>query len=284
MKGWLRPLNNEKGSMSILSLFTVIGVVAGSVWMLYFFMGFIEKRQSQNIADAAALAASQELRDRYEDAMKDKVVRVSDAFKKDILELVEDLLKKAAEPSPSPSGEPGPSPAEPTPEPTPAPSPSPTLNPGQLKKDRKELFLKLATEAGVGRALAEKLYDGLDKDKDWLMVVTDEYFKNLDVDGFTADLNGSLLCDTYRQNSGMIKNAVSTIVQMNGGSLEEASITFPNEQEPKMFVKAGREMNITNISFKKNITSLAAGGLGSKKFDIDVSKCPQGKDTEISFP
>ncbi|MFC4779543.1 pilus assembly protein TadG-related protein [Paenibacillus sp. GCM10023252] len=65
-------IRNERGSMSLLAIGTLALVIVLSVYLFYFFTVFIEKRQAQNIADAASLTAVQKIKDEYEEAMQDK--------------------------------------------------------------------------------------------------------------------------------------------------------------------------------------------------------------------
>lgn len=74
-------LSDERGSMSLVTVFTLAVVLIGSVFLFYFFTVYIEKRQAQNIADAASLVAAQTLSDKYEEQMQHKAEEAWTDFK-----------------------------------------------------------------------------------------------------------------------------------------------------------------------------------------------------------
>ncbi|RXT07825.1 pilus assembly protein TadG-related protein [Ammoniphilus sp. CFH 90114] len=76
--------SNERGSIAILALYTVLAVIAGTMIISHFFGVYVVKRQSQNVADSASLAAVQVLKQKYEEEMKDKVDYVLHEFWVDI--------------------------------------------------------------------------------------------------------------------------------------------------------------------------------------------------------
>ncbi len=95
-------MNNERGSMSLLTIATLAFVILGSAFMFYYFTVFIEKRQAQNIADAASLTAIQEVKKQYELGMEERAEDTIEEYLKDIKERagggsLDDLIKKDIE-------------------------------------------------------------------------------------------------------------------------------------------------------------------------------------------
>ncbi|WP_411347831.1 pilus assembly protein TadG-related protein [Paenibacillus sp. WLX2291] len=84
-------MNNERGGMSILTIATLAFVILGSAFMFYYFTVFIEKRQAQNIADAASLTAVQEVKKQYELGLEQRADET-------ISDYLEDLQKRQEAP------------------------------------------------------------------------------------------------------------------------------------------------------------------------------------------
>lgn len=72
-------LNNERGNVTFATLYMLMFIIVGSFILLQLYGVYISRRQAQNIADSAALAAVQELRNKYEQEMQSRVsVALSD--------------------------------------------------------------------------------------------------------------------------------------------------------------------------------------------------------------
>ena len=225
-----RSILNEKGSMSIVTLFTLSVVIIGSVFLFYFFTVFIEKRQAQNIADASSLAAAQVLRDKFEEAMKKKAEETLDRFLNREIPTEYALLAE-----------------------TPLPD--------------YEEFKKQYIEEKIGTVeLASRLIHGsFIHDDDWLLIVKEPYFRG----EYTAEKNGETLYDAFVRNAAVIGDAAKRVIELNHGKAE-GKITFPDEGKPKLKMEAVRIIEIDNIGLKRELAAVAAAGIGSKAFDIDV--------------
>ncbi len=98
-------MHNERGSMSILTIATLAFVILGSAFMFYYFTVFIEKRQAQNIADAASLTAIQEVKKQYELGLEERADETLKEYLKNAKEqagaeaggALDDLIKKDIE-------------------------------------------------------------------------------------------------------------------------------------------------------------------------------------------
>jgi len=224
-------LCNEKGSMSIVTLCTLALVIAGSIYMFYFFAVYIEKRQAQNIADAASLAAVQVLRDKFEEAMKKKTG-----------ETVEQFLAELS-------------------------SEYEAIDPEEGRPPFEEFKKSYINDHLQSDELKRKLIaDSYDNDDDWPLVVKEKHFADL----FTARKNGDMLYDAYNQNAGLIQAAAQDAIELNHGK-PSGKITFPDEKKPKLLLEASRTIRIDAIGLEKEIVTVAAAGVGSKHFDLDGS-------------
>lgn len=227
----LTHLRSEKGSMSIVTLFTLAMVIVGSIFLFYFFTAYIEKRQSQNIADAASLAAAQELRDKFEQEMKRKTGETIGDFMTELDSAYNAIVPVETRPP---------------------------------YDDFKKTYIgdHLRTEE-----LKQKLAAGtFDNDEDWLLVVKEPYFQSK----FTAQANGDLLYDAFNQNAAAIRAAAEYAIALNRGK-PTGKITFPDEQKPKLLLEATRTVRIDTVGVDKEINSVASAGVSSASFDIDVS-------------
>ena len=227
---------NEKGSMSILTVFTLAAVIMGSVYLFYFFTAFIEKRQAQNIADASSLAAVQVLRDKFEEEMEKKTFDTLDEFLN--AEIPDEYDKLTDEPPPDFE---------------------------QFKNDYIDDKIQTAELAG-------KLKSGTyDHDEDWLLIVKEPYFRH----EYTASKNGEILYEAFLRYSAEIGDAARTAAILNHGK-SEGKITFPDEGKPKLLTEAARIIKIGGIGLEQEMKAAAASGIGSSQFDIDVgSKSPR---------
>ncbi len=233
MKKYLR---NEKGSMSIVALFTLAAVIIGSVFLFYFFTAFVEKRQAQNIADAAALAAAQVLRDKFEEAMKNKTEETLNRFLNATLPSEYDKLSEDPKP--------------------------------EFEDFRKKFIDANIRSEELKQKLLSETYRN---DEDWPLVVKEPFFQS----EYDAQQNGDILYQAFVQNGPAIGDAARTAIELNHGK-PTGIITFPDEGKPKLLVEAARTVRIDNIGLEKDISTVAAAGVSSKEFDIDVgSKTPR---------
>ncbi|WP_438431160.1 Tad domain-containing protein [Gorillibacterium sp. sgz500922] len=251
-----RPLRNDKGNVTLLTLFTLVGILFVSGIMLYFFSTHIVRRQSQNVTDSAALAAVQVLKDRYEEAMQDEASRELDRVLDEANRWIDDWIRShsSSVPPAAPGGSPGLPAASPA-----GPAPSPP-DPPTLEDALRELGVSSEVIALVyPRYLFRKEYD-------YLKVVKDPYF------AFTAERNGDLLYDTYLGSSGEIQAAVRDIIARNNGTAgDRGAIWFPTDNEPKLSLTAGAELKLEKVGFDEDIYSEAGASIHSKDFPIAMS-------------
>jgi hypothetical protein len=224
-------LFNQKGSMSIVTLFTLAMVIIGSVFLFYFFTAFVEKRQAQNIADASALAAAQVLRDKFEEAMMKKTDETMNRF---LDTTIPSEYAKLTE------------------------DPKPEFD----EFTQRFIDTNIRTDE-LKQKLLSKSYRN---DEDWLLVVKEPYFQS----EYGAQQNGDTLYQAFVQNGQWIEDAARTAAELNHGK-PTGTITFPDEGKPKLLVEAARTIRIDNIGLEKDITTVAAAGVDSKDFEIDVS-------------
>jgi len=252
-------LGDQRGSMSIVAFCTLGFVIIGSIFLFYFFTAFIEKRQAQNIADAASLAAARQLRDDFEKAMQDKADQVLQEFNGMI-----DQLIAAESDSDEGSGEPADGSGGPPAEDGSAPEAKEPPVPGTPEyKDLLARFIK-------SRELLDKLAAGTyDSAKDWLLVVKEPYFHGK----FSAQANGDLLYDIFNRHAGDISYAARLAIEQNHGK-PEGSLTFPDDGKPKFVLEAARTMKIDKVGLERDIKARSAAGVSSKDFDIDVGSKP----------
>lgn len=249
--GIVATVKNERGSMSLLAIGTLALVIIVSVYLFYFFTVFIEKRQAQNIADAASLTAVQTIREEYEEAMQDKVENEIQTFLLEYSDLLKPAVPDTEEESPLPENgseaEGGPSGSVIPPEPA-------------LKLE------DLIGSSELRRLIEDETFD---EEEHWLLVAKESYF----ADQFTARKNGELLYDVIRREAGKVEAAAREAIAANNGKTG-GSLTFPVEGEPKFLLKATRTMKLDSIGFEKDIITGAAAGISSKEVPIDVSGKP----------
>lgn len=256
----LGALRNERGSMSLLGIGMVAMFIVLAIYLFYFYTVFIEKRQAQNVADAASLAAVETIKDVYEKALEGRAFQEAER-------LYDGEMDARRTPSPTPTPTPTPTPSNPaglpgatvTPTPTPTPTPKPSAPPSQRR-----LFAD------------KKLYDEIVEDRmhrrsgwmedNWMRIVKERFF----ADEFTASRNGELLYDTIKHESGLIGGAAKETARRNEG-VAGGSLLFPSEGKPKFLLESGRTLTIDAIGIREDIPALAAAGLNSKSIPIDVS-------------
>ncbi|MHA6482834.1 pilus assembly protein TadG-related protein [Paenibacillus sp. strain BS8-2] len=249
---------NERGGAALMTVFLVGVAFMAAMLMFYFYSVYTEKRQSQNIADAVALAAADVLRHDYQERMMDDVSDTLDEF----FELVEERLGPSDTPTPSPTNTPTVSPSG-TPTPTPAPTPTP---PPRLT--RAEIIRLLI----VSEALEAKLVNrSFDLEDDWLLVVLEPYFAS----DYTASKNGDRLYDTFNHSASRIEAAAKRVIDMNKGRRDGTEIAFPVEGKPQMHITAVKEIKFTGmIDLRDELHSKSASSIDSDRFNIDVSRKP----------
>lgn len=276
MKNIQQKLHNEQGGMSILTVSTLAFVIVGSVFLFYYFTVFIEKRQAQNVADAASLTAVQEVKKQYELAMQEKAEQT-----------IQDYLEKLDEES-SESGSSGSSSSSSNHSnssggghyegnagghtngsgSTGSNSDSGSGSGGDQESDREEQI----KEDIDTKKLEDILIDNeFDVTTDWMLVVKEPYFE----EEFTATQNGDLLYDRIRQYANQIGAAARQAIDSNGGDTSEGSLTFPVEGEPKFKLAAARTLKLEKLGIEEDIFAASAAGIGSKDVPIDVSTKPE---------
>lgn len=241
-------VKNERGSMSLLAVGILALVIIVSVYLFYFFSVFIEKRQAQNIADAASLTAVQTIREEYEEAMQDKAENEIQAFLLEYSELLKPAVPDTEEESPLPET-------------------GSEAEGGSVVPPEPALKLEdLIGSSELRRLIKDETFD---EEEHWLLVAKEGYF----ADQFTARKNGELLYDVIRRESGKVEAAAREAIAANNGKAG-GSLTFPVEGEPKFLLKATRTMKLDSIGFEKDIITGAAAGISSKEVPIDVSGKP----------
>lgn len=249
MNRWLKhiqqKLHNEQGGMSILTVSTLAFVIIGSVFLFYYFTVFIEKRQAQNVADAASLTAVQEVKKQYELAMQEKADQVVQDY---LDKLDEDTSENSASDSnvASDSGKEG----------------------GDSGADHEEQIKKDIDTKKLEDLLIDQQFNA---EQDWMLVIKEPYFE----DEFTATKNGDLLYDRMRQYANQIGASAKQAIDSNGGNTGEGSLTFPVEGEPKFKLSAARTLKLQNLGIEEDIFAASAAGIGSKDVPIDVSTKPE---------
>lgn len=246
---------DQKGNITLVALFTLVGFVFISMAMLYFFSTHIVRRQSQNVTDSAALAAAQILRNNYEEAMQDEASRELDKALQEAADRIQEWLRDNS-PTPPPASAPAPTGSDLSPA-TPAPSPPDPPNLGEM-----------LAEMGVSREVIALVYPTYTfrKEDDYLSVVKDPYF------AFTAKRNGAILYDSYLSSAGEIQSAAKDIIVRNHGTGgDEGEIRFPVDNEPKLSLTAGAELKIEKIRVDEKVYSHAGAGINSKDFPIAMS-------------
>jgi|GEM_PF-1693004 len=240
---------NERGSTAIFTVFLLGIVFVASIFLFYFFSVYVEKRQSQNIADGVALAAVDVLRTEFKKDMQDSVSENVALLRQRVQELY-DAQPDPPEPDEDEEGE--------------SPPPPP-------KKTREEILRELIS----GQELADKLVSGRFRlADDWLLVVKETYFASQ----YTADRNGDRLYDAYVQNAGLIEAAVRGVVDRNGGEREGTVISFPIDGKPLLYAEAVNKVVFESVvAVDEELAARSAGSIGSSHFAIDVSRKPVRK-------
>ncbi|MBP1930701.1 pilus assembly protein TadG-related protein [Ammoniphilus resinae] len=227
----MTKLRDENGSISILAIYTVLLVVAATFLISHFFHGYVVKRQSQNVADSAALAAVQVLKEKYEEEMKQRVeLELLDFWNEINFELADCLATGL----------------------------TPCLTKEELVQD------KIQNPDLEAKLLAYLLYPA--GEIDWLLVMKEPYFAG----EFTARKNGDVLYDVCRREASLIHSVSVDLASKNQGE-NQLSLTFPVEGEPKLLVEGSKKLEVdTIVQFSGDIPSASAAGI-SADFDIDVS-------------
>lgn len=244
-----KHLANERGSVALFTVFLLGLSFVAAVVLFYLFSVHTEKRQSQNIADAVALAAADVLGDAFKQEMMESV---SD----NLLLLDEELGQSEEEEQPEPSDAPPPS-GEPEgggePEETPPP---------KTKEDRLRELL-------TSSELAAKLIGGtFDLEKDWLLVVEEPFF----AEDYTAERNGERLYEAFLHNAGDIEAAAKQLIDKNKGERSGTVISFPMDGEPSLQVEAFNKVQFEAVVHVEDVLGArSASSVSSSHFDIDVS-------------
>lgn len=237
---------NERGSTAIFTVFLLGIVFVASIFLFYFFNVYVEKRQSQNLADGVALAAVDVLRTEFKKDMQDSV--------SENVALLWQTVRAIYDAQPDP-----PVPDEDVDPPPPPPPP---------KKTMEEILRELISN----QELADKLVSGSFRlADDWLLVVNESYFAR----HYTAERNGDRLYDAYVQNASLIEVAVKGVVDRNNGERAGTVISFPIDGEPLLYAEAvNRVVYEAVIALDEELAARSAGSIGSRHFPIDVSRKP----------
>ncbi|WP_194843262.1 pilus assembly protein TadG-related protein [Paenibacillus sp. B01] len=252
-----RLLRDERGGMSLLGIGMMAMFILLAIYLFYFYTVFIEKRQAQNVADAAALAAVETIKELYEEALEQEAGAQA-------RKLHEGEQEARRTPEPTPTSVPTPTPSSPagglpdataTPTSTPTPSAPPSER-GEFDDER--LYDEIVEE--------ERFRDADWLSDNWMRIVRERYF----ADSFTATRNGDLLYDTVKRHSGRISAAARETARRNEG-LPNGGLEFPYERKPKFLLESGRTITLETIGIRSDLTAKAAAALGSKEIPIDVS-------------
>ncbi|MGN7454054.1 pilus assembly protein TadG-related protein [Paenibacillus pasadenensis] len=248
-----RLLRDERGGMSLLGIGMMAMFILLAIYLFYFYTVFIEKRQAQNVADAAALAAVETIKELYEEALEQEA-----GVQARKLHEGEQEARRTPEPTPTPVPTPTPSsPAGELPDATATPTPS-ALPSERGEFDDERLYDEIVEE--------ERFRDAGWLSDNWMRIVRERYF----ADSFTATRNGDLLYDTVKRQSGRISAAARETARRNEG-LPNGGLEFPYERKPKFLLESGRTITLETIGIRSDLTAKAAAALGSKEIPIDVS-------------
>jgi len=242
---------NERGSTAIFTVFLLGIVFVASIFLFYIYSVYIEKRQSQNLADGVALAAVDVLRTEFKQDMQDSVSENVTLLWQKVQELYD------AQPDPPETDEDEEGGHQPPPPPP--------------KKTKEEILRELISD----QALADKLVDNSFRvADDWLLVVNEAYFAS----HYTAERNGDRLYDAYLQNASRIEAAVKGVVDRNNGERDGTVISFPIDGQPLLHAEAvNKVVYETLIQVDEELAARSAGSIGSSHFAIDVSRKPVRK-------
>ncbi|GLX68724.1 pilus assembly protein TadG-related protein [Paenibacillus glycanilyticus] len=243
-----KHLTNERGSIALFTVFLLGVSFVAAIVLFYVFSVHTEKRQSQNIADAVALAAADVLGDAFTQEMMDSVA--------ENLLLLNDEIDSSEEEEPEPSDAP---PLSATPDSSEEEEPT---DPPKSKEDKLRELLD-------STVLVTKLMNGtFDLEKDWILVVEEPYF----ADDYTARKNGDRLYDAFLHNAGDIEAVARQMVDRNKGERSGTVISFPMDGEPALQVDAFNKVQFEAVVHVEDVLGArSASSVSSSHFNIDVS-------------
>lgn len=240
---------NERGSAALLTVFLLGLAFVAAMLLYYFYSVYIEKRQSQNIADAVALASADVLRDAY----RERIISDVTASVRELWETVQAIYD--AQPDP----------------PSPVEGEAPPAIPPPPKKTKEEILRELIADPVLENKLAGGSFNA---GEDWLLVVLEAYFAG----DYTASRNGDRLYDTFNHAAPRIEAAAKRVIDKNGGRREGTEIAFPVEGKPLLHVKAVNEFAFGGLlHITDELPSRSASSIDSSRFGIDVSGKPVRK-------
>lgn len=195
-----KALKNEQGNVSLIVLLIIFGVILGIVVLSYYYGVFIVRRQAQNVVDAAAMAAVQELSQQYENQMKIEVEEQIEILEGSIIDEINDCIIG-----------------------------------GALSCPTREDLLK--ERLGSSNELTQKLInETFTSDDDWDLVVLHSYFASY----FTPLKNGDILYQVGVSNSTQIRHAANSVITKNQGQPSDFTLVFPYDGEPDIFVSGSK--------------------------------------------
>jgi hypothetical protein len=228
-------LHDERGSVAIFTISCLSLAIAIILYLAYYYGGFVSLRQAQNVADSAALAAAQELRDRFVAQMQDKTLATVRTFIRKLREEVEacEIERKPGDP------------------------PCPTVD------DLIKLYIK---QSELERILLANKYD---KAEHWLLVVAEPQFHF----EYTPEANGDVLYETFLQQQQIIVRTALEAAARNNGE-QRLLIRFPVDGRPKLEVNGVKAMQVKELDGGQPawITAKAAAGIEPQAFEVDVSR------------
>ncbi|MBO8163934.1 MAG: hypothetical protein H0Z34_09500 [Brevibacillus sp.] len=237
--------SGENGNITIFALFLLMAAISGTLYLAYYYSGFVSIRQAQNAADSAALAAGQELRDQFVTKMKQKTMETMHHFKRKIRDEAEACEASRNENSP----------------------PCPT------ETDLIKLYIK---DPELKHLLIANRYHNPEH---WLLVVNEEHFRQ----DYTKEQNGDVLYDAFVQSQRAIQTAARKAAAKNGGE-RQMTIRFPVDGLPTVEVISVKTMSHSRLddSDPARIRARAAAGVDAP-FDVDVSN-KISKTLRVNWP
>lgn len=257
-------LSNERGSVTLLTLGTMLAVVVLMMIVAHFYSGFIGAREAQNAVDSASMAAIEELRGHFEDTMVEDVDEEIDSFVAYVCDEADDDDDDNddddnGDDNSNGNGDNG--------------------NGEGVCDDVDDALNDYLDNYAFNSELMDLLVDDeFDAEEDWLLVLEEDYFTDEFISGFDDDFqgafdesaNGERLMQTFNQHEGDIVGAAAEFMERNEGNAD-FDMRFPVDGEPTLEIDGERNIEVdTVVQSEGDIAARSAASI-DPDFDIDVS-------------